>query len=270
VILLDYSTARPTAKAMRDFGAIGVLRYSCTNPANPKRLTRVEAQALRADGFWIGLVFEDGATRALAGRNAGKADALTAAGHAAEIGMPASCPLFFAVDEDLDPKVVEPYFLGVLDAHIPNPVGSYGSFRVVEHLLDVGIPYAWQTVAWSGGQRSTRAHLFQTNEHSLPDTDKNLLLQPVPLWGAPTSPVRPQDVVAPTPLPVPPHPIQEDNMALLIDNTDGNGFYIAPDDLKYKIPVAGSADLAALQASGRYTEIKLSGHQLGLIPDLKQ
>lgn len=209
-VLLDYSDARPSPAQIHAFGAAGVLRYLCSNPRNPKLLTKPEAAQLRAAGLQVGLVWEDTADRAQAGRRAGTTDATRAAQAAATLGIPTSVPIFLAVDFDTPFAAVAAYFQGAQAAAIPNPLGAYGSFTVVEGALDLGIPYAWQTVAWSHGRRSPRAHLLQTAEPSLPGTDKNYLLHPLPLWGAPP----PQPVTPPTP-PTPAPADQEPDMVIV-------------------------------------------------------
>ena len=204
-ILLDYSSARPSIQQMHAAGAAGALRYLC-HGNGAKRLTSQEAHALRGAGLWIGVVFEDTADRARQGVAVGKADAIFAAAQAAQIGIPPTCPIFFAVDYDASPAEVKPYFQGCQAARISNPIGVYGSYRVVDTLTAQGIPYGWQTVAWSHGQRSARAHLLQTVEASVPGTDKNYLLKPLPLWGAPAGHepnVKPTPQPTPTPNPAP-------------------------------------------------------------------
>ena len=206
--LLDYSYARPTPDQMKKASAVGVLRY--LSHSSGKSLTANEATHLRAAGLQIGVVFEDTAKRAAAGRAAGKADALFAALQAKRVGVPASCPIFFAVDFDADPQVVLPYFQGIADAKIANPIGVYGSLRVVEDvLLHKLAAYAWQTAAWSGRDAagspriSSRAHIYQRNTRSpVPGTDDNVLRLHVPLWGAP-APAPAVKAPAPAPKPAP-------------------------------------------------------------------
>lgn len=203
--LLDYSFARPTAAQIKASGAIGVLRY-LTHSTSAKRLTAAEAKDLRANGLQIGVVFEDTARRASAGRTAGRADAVFAAEQAKAIGIPASCPIFFAVDYDATPQDILPYFQGIADAKIGRPVGVYGSLKVVEDvLLHKLATYAWQTAAWSGKNPngtpriSAQAHIHQRNTKSpVSGTDDNELRKPVPLWGAP-----PPAKKAPAPAPAP-------------------------------------------------------------------
>jgi hypothetical protein len=185
--LLDYAFQHPPMTAIQNSGAVGVLRYACPAGA-PKRITPDEAKQIRAAGLWLGLVFESTATRATQGHAAGLADAQMAAQQACAIGYPNTAPLFFAVDQDTDWASVASYFQGVKDAKMPNPRGAYGSYDIVEGAAAAGVPYLWQTVAWSKGRTSGRAHLYQRNSSKQPvdGTDENVLMHPLPLWGAPT------------------------------------------------------------------------------------
>jgi hypothetical protein len=186
--LLDFSSARPSISTIQASGANGVLRY-LTPAGGAKAATKSELDAYRAAGLIVGLIFETTATRALAGRAAGKADALEAAKEAAALGYPTSAPIGFAVDFDAQWSQVSDYFQGIADAHIPNPIMAYGSYTVVEAALDAHLAsYAWQTAAWSQGRISDAAHLYQRNyqTHPVSGTDENVMLHPLPLWGAPT------------------------------------------------------------------------------------
>jgi hypothetical protein len=185
--LLDYAFQHPSMTQVQNSGAVGVLRYVCPAGA-PKRITPDEAKQIRGAGLWLGLVFESTAARATEGHAAGLADARMAAQQAHDVGYPTTAPMFFAVDEDTSWASVNNYFTGVKDAHIPNPLGAYGSYNIVEGAHTAGIPYRWQTVAWSSGRTSGCAHIYQRNSSKQPvaGTDENVLLHPLPLWGAPT------------------------------------------------------------------------------------
>jgi len=70
--------------------------------------------------------------------------------------------VFFAVDADIDPVSVEPYFQGVHDAYALG--GVYGSYRVVHRIeTEYGI-VGWQTAAWSNGVRDGVAMVFQSGQ----------------------------------------------------------------------------------------------------------
>lgn len=180
---VDYSFSRPNPADLAASGYVGALRYLCPLP-NVKAITGDEIASLHANGLAIGFVWESGASRAGQGVAAGRVDAITANLQADDLGVPDTTTLYFAVDYDANPNVITAYFQGV-QAASKRPVGGYGSYRVVEHLLDNSlVAYAWQTVAWSHGQRSQRAHLFQRADAAAnppPGTDVNDVLQDD--WG---------------------------------------------------------------------------------------
>lgn len=156
---LDYSAGRPGGAAIKAAGYDFVIRY-CGQPNNPKCATRAEVADLLAHGVAVALVFESYASRASEGFAAGVADAQAAVAHQAALGIPASRPIYYAVDYDADPTVVEPYFRGV--ASVAGPDAAYGSYRVVQRLQADGLAGdVWQTVAWSRGQLLPSRDVFQ-------------------------------------------------------------------------------------------------------------
>lgn len=179
---VDYSTARPDPAELAQRFA-GVLRYLAPLP-NRKVADRAEIDALHAAGLSVGFVWETGASRAGQGYSAGVQDAQQANGLADNLGIPDTVTIYFAVDFDANPDAIVGYFQGVGSIN-RRPVGGYGSYTVIERLLDDGlIGHAWQTVAWSRGKRSARAHLFQRADATAnppPGTDVNEILQDD--WG---------------------------------------------------------------------------------------
>jgi hypothetical protein len=214
-LILDYSFARPKPATIKLAGYSGVMRYlSNQHPPNPKDLTKPEAVALHAARLSIGLIWETYAKRAGEGTVAGEEDARAADAQADALGYPRDLPIFYAVDFDAAPTAVVPYFAGVRTAS-QRPVGVYGSARVVEGIHSAGVPYVWQTCAWSAGKVSSIAHLYQrlhaTVAHPVSGTDENELLRPFPMWTPvpplPVPPVPPVPIPPPTPVPVPPAPV---------------------------------------------------------------
>lgn len=180
---VDFSFARPNPADLAAAGYLGALRYLAPLP-NAKVITGDEIASLHANDLAVGFVWESGASRSGQGQDAGTADATTANVQADSLGVPDTVTLYFAVDFDADPITIDPYFRGVKGAS-KRPVGVYGSFRVVEHLLDAGLVVkAWQTAAWSHGQHSARAVLFQRADPAAnppPGCDVNDILQDD--WG---------------------------------------------------------------------------------------
>lgn len=183
-LILDYAWQHPDPALIKSDGYDGVMRY--LSPDGSKNLSRAEAAALHAAGLSIGLVWESTAARAAEGYAAGIADAAEAEAQAIILGYPANAPIFYAVDYDAAPGAVAPYFDGVRFAS-HHPVGVYGSLRVVEAIHSSGVPYMWQSVAWSGGVVSGVAHLYQRltpTRPVIPGSDENVVLHPFPMWTA--------------------------------------------------------------------------------------
>lgn len=125
-----------------------------------KSITKSELDDLVNHGVAVCLVFETTAGRATQGYAAGKADATTAVAQQASLGIPSEREIYYAVDSDVDPNTVVPYFQGVHDVHGTD--GAYGGYRVVKRLQGSGlVKDLWQTVAWSGGQLLPGRALFQ-------------------------------------------------------------------------------------------------------------
>lgn len=157
---VDYSSGRPGGAALKASGMAFAARYLSHTAS--KNLSLAEATDLAAHGVSAVVVWETTNNRAAAGRSAGIADAHDAVQQAAAAEMPASRPIYFAVDWDADPAVVIPYFQGVASVLGLPRVGGYGGYKVVKYLLDHGlITWAWQTAAWSGGKWDARAHIRQ-------------------------------------------------------------------------------------------------------------
>lgn len=160
---VDYAWSHPGGAALRAAGMHFAGRYLSSDVK--KNLSRTEADDLAANGLWSVVVWETTANRAGAGMAAGQADARTAMVQAKACGIPDGRPIYFAVDYDAPPSAVAPYFQGVASVLTPARTGVYGGYRVVKALLDSkAVQWAWQTVAWSGGQWDSRAVIRQHAE----------------------------------------------------------------------------------------------------------
>jgi hypothetical protein len=183
--LIDYSYARPTPADVTASGYVGVMRYLSFSEG--KNLTKTEAKALHDRKLAIGLVWETTATRATQG--AGAEDHAKAEQQAKALGYPDGCPIFYAVDEDVAPVKVLAYFRGAYGAKRTHPVGTYGSKSVCEGVHGAGVTdYMWQTAAWSGGDLSPLAHVYQRIGHEAPPIpgggyDENVVCNRLPMWG---------------------------------------------------------------------------------------
>jgi Domain of unknown function (DUF1906) len=89
-------------------------------------------------------------------------------------GGPASAPIFFSVDEDIDidtwNSTAVQWFQGINSVLGANRTGIYGHSRACAWAIEDGVigasttpghSWAWQTRAWSDGEREPRAVLYQ-------------------------------------------------------------------------------------------------------------
>ena len=162
---LDWSVARPPSdKALAAAGVTFACRYLSNTPA--KNLKRLEANHLSSLGIDLVVVWETTANRALAGHDAGVADATEALRQANHLGMPDDRPIYFAIDFDatahqLSHEITE-YFQGVNEVLGVGRTGVYGGYRQVGAMFDAGlVNFGWQTYAWSAGQWDGRAQIQQ-------------------------------------------------------------------------------------------------------------
>lgn len=155
-----------TAAAFAEDGYEFVCRYLA--PAGYwKRLTAEEAAAISATGLQIVSVFETSADRALGGYDAGKEDGAIATQMAQEVGQLAGSTIYFAIDfqpaeEQL--QTVLDYIRGASEATPDYKTGVYGSYAVIEEAVNADVcSHFWQTLAWSRGQQSAYANIYQND-----------------------------------------------------------------------------------------------------------
>lgn len=164
---LDYSGGRPGGAAIRAAGYDFVVRYlSKGGPALPgKLLTAAEYLDLMVHGVAVVVNWETTADRMRGGYQAGVIDAQRADAQVRAVGHPTARPILFSADWDATPGdqvAIDAYLRGAASVIGAARVGVYGSFYVVRRCLDNRTAaWAWQTGAWSGGQREPRAHLYQ-------------------------------------------------------------------------------------------------------------
>lgn len=192
-MIIDYSTLRPPMAILKAAGITAVGRY-LGQDGEPgfgnigKNLTRPEARELLGAGIDIFLAFEYGAKQAALGAKQGEIDAQLAHRQLQALGAPESMTVYFAVDFDIPdyaPKSSSPraklgpvgdYFAAIKSLALPFTTGIYGGYYAVSRALDAKVAdMAWQTVAWSGGQRDKRAVLYQLARQVLGAADVNLL-----------------------------------------------------------------------------------------------
>jgi len=146
-----------------------------------KPVTRGYADALRSNGLHVVSNYQYGKpgwptpsdyTR---GYDGGVADARTALGLHTAAGGPDLAPIFFSVDDDIDrdtwTSVAVEWFRGINSVIGIARTGIYGHSRacawavgdgVVGESSSPGFRWAWQTRAWSRGEREPAAVLYQS------------------------------------------------------------------------------------------------------------
>lgn len=146
-----------------------------------KPVTREYADSLRAEGLQVVSCYQYGKpnwpnapsdyTR---GYEGGVADAQTAMRLHTAAGGPDSAPIFFSVDEDIDldiwNSVAAQWYRGINSVLGVNRTGMYGHAKACAWAIEDGVigrsttpgyAWAWQTRAWSHGEREPAAVLYQ-------------------------------------------------------------------------------------------------------------
>jgi hypothetical protein len=162
----DYSSSRPDPDCLFGQGMRFAVRYTSIG-SHPKNMTADEVRRLLDAGIALATVFEESAGHMLGGRAAGVDAAKASRDIGAACGMPAGRPHYFALDIDPNPltgrewKRVRDYLDGAASVLGWSAVGVYGGFRAIEELVPGSARWGWQTLAWSGGRWSDKAHLQQ-------------------------------------------------------------------------------------------------------------
>jgi len=196
-LIVDYSTARPSVRALRSAGVTAAGRYIGWD-SEPgfrsigKNITAAEAHALITAGISVFLAFEYAADAVTKGADQGRKDGELATRQLTALGAPAGITVYFAVDFDIPDYAphlpgtpqnaiaklgpAADYFRAINMLKRSYKVGVYGGYWAVSRLLDAGLATAgWQTVAWSGGRRDPRAVLYQfAGKTPIAGTDVNI------------------------------------------------------------------------------------------------
>ncbi|WP_410715787.1 glycoside hydrolase domain-containing protein [Brevibacillus sp. SIMBA_040] len=112
-------------------------------------------------------MFQRGTNDVAGGADNGQRDGAAVFQEAKLIGQPEGTAIYFAVDYDAQPKdygAIEAYLRAAAKEVPGYLVGVYGSFAIVEEMAKRGACQRfWQTYAWSKGQLSKAANLYQFN-----------------------------------------------------------------------------------------------------------
>jgi hypothetical protein len=182
--LIDFSQQLVPPEQIKSAGYAGALVYvSELRPGATfdfKPVTRDYADGLRAAGLHVVSCYQYGKpgwptpsdyTR---GFDGGVVDAQTALRLHGSAGGPASAPIYFSIDEDIDLDtwngVAAAWFRGINSVLGVDRTGIYGHANacawaiqdaVIGPSTSAGHWWAWQTRAWSHGEREARAVLYQ-------------------------------------------------------------------------------------------------------------
>jgi hypothetical protein len=185
ITLIDFAERTIPPDQIKSAGYDGVVQYvSESRPGanfEGKPITREYADALRAAGLHIVSNFQYGKPGWSApsdytrGYDGGVADAQTALRLHAAAGGGDSAPIFFSVDENIDVNtwnsVAVEWFRGISSVLGVGRTGIYGHSQacgwairdgVIGPSTTAGHKWAWQTKAWSDGQREPMAVLYQS------------------------------------------------------------------------------------------------------------
>lgn len=182
--LIDFAERRIAPNEIKAAGYAGVVNYvSESRPGanfEAKPLTREYADSLRAAGLHIVSNFQYGKPNGTApsdftrGFDGGVADAHTALRLHDAAGGSGSAPIFFSVDDDISADTWNSqavnWFRGINSVLGTQRTGIYGHAQSCRWAINDGVigrsstpghSWAWQTKAWSHGQREAAAVLYQ-------------------------------------------------------------------------------------------------------------
>jgi hypothetical protein len=182
--LIDFAERRIAPAEIKSAGYAGVVNYvSESRPGanfEAKPLTREYADSLRAAGLHIVSNFQYGKPGGTApsdftrGFDGGVTDAHEALRLHNAAGGSGSAPIFFSVDDNINldtwNSLVVNWFRGIISVLGLQRTGIYGHAQacrwaindgVIGHSSTAGHLWAWQTKAWSNGQRELAAVLYQ-------------------------------------------------------------------------------------------------------------
>lgn len=244
-LVLDIAWDRPTTAQIKATGAVGVMRYF--SPDATKNITAAEVADYTANGLAVGTVFESTAGRATGGHQDGVDDAHLAEEERVLAGLPDTHRHHFAVDSDVPWSSVQAYFDGAASVVGLARTGTYGSFRVIEGAYGHGIRKLWQTSAWSGGQLSSHATLYQSGGTLLggqADINRTLATD----WGQTPRPA--------PPVPPPVTPLEDPMCVVTVSEKDypglkgWPGIFVWTSAGTLRHIVGGTPDLAEIRKLG--------------------
>ena len=164
---VDYSSSHPTPAQLKAAGKSFAVRYlTGTTSASPggKNLTPTEAKALQAAGIDLVSNVETTGGFLLNGYDATARLADACWRQHTWCGGPDARPLIFSLDLNATLNQYKTALQGLKGAGSAigwGNVGMYGGLEQVDWAAQDGVRWLWQTYAWSYGQVSKHAQLYQ-------------------------------------------------------------------------------------------------------------
>jgi hypothetical protein len=209
----DYSSWRPS-----NAGELSGVQFVCrylSNDGNPKNLSLEEAELLTSWGKFIVVVWE---TTGTGGNKAqGAADAVNAVAMAKECGWFEGRPIFFAIDEDVNPATQDDYFDGIATVLPKSDIGIYGEAAIIERWRGFGAGWGFlsESTSWEGGANISGCQIQQTGTAPSNNYDYDIALA-ADYGGWQVG----GNTTAPTP---PPTTSEEDDMSSYQAKSDSTG-----------------------------------------------
>jgi len=176
---IDYSFVRYTAAQLDAAGVDSVIRY-LGPPGTPKAISKAELDTLVGGGIAVGFVFEVSTDDATGGYAIGVVHSTQAAAYLAQLGVPSSQPVYFAVDKrltTLSPAVA--YFQGIASCRAAAEIGCYGQGSLTLRLRSLQlVGYTWQSASTSYPGNATTlptTNVQQGEAGPLPTTDLDVI-----------------------------------------------------------------------------------------------
>lgn len=147
---------------------VGISRYLSDGGSTipDKLLLPDEAKSYLDAGLTLVSNWETTSDRMKGGYSAGYEDVRKAWAVHKECGGPDNAVIYYSADFDATPDdqtQINAYLEACIEYTGVQCVGVYGSYYVVQRVHEWNPHvYLWQTLAWSGGQIYTDAHLYQT------------------------------------------------------------------------------------------------------------
>lgn len=181
---IDVAWNRPPVAICKNHGVQFVCGYVSWDTTK-KNITLPEVNNYLANGIDYVCNWEYLANEATEGRAKGVESATEAVRQAVYLGIPAGRPIYFSVDDDVDPNTVDDYFVGAANTcwNAGLQIGVYGSEAVCRYLFTRGrVAYTWRTMstAWQNDGMPFSFNIIQTKQTNLDsyDVDLNQALTP--------------------------------------------------------------------------------------------